>query len=307
MVAEVAKRHQVSVCSVTLIKDSSSGARVCLNLPKHQLLSLSNLCQAVSGVGASFRQKKGALITQVAQLEVREVHLEDSWSLIDHQEESWSLVDHQEESWEIVEIDANNKFGPLSSSLCNICLEMTHLPLALASCGHDFCHQCWSRYLVVASICYLVASVSSADATLPLRCPESCCSKSVDLVTAAFILTRRQSSFPTWQPLFELSVKALPLYICHRCHRPSYLDSQTHCPCRELRCLACGQRDHWPASCKDYALSLQLATRGGATTTSTSSPALQRLKPWWGRPWQAFTGAADSSSLATCWRLLSVR
>ena len=174
-----------------------------------------------------------------------------------HLEVSWSTVDHQGKSWEMVD----NSLEPLSSSLSGICLDMTHLPLALASCGHDFCHQCWSRYLVVASICYLVASVNCADATLPLRCPESCCSKSVDLVTAAFILTRRQSSFPTWQTLFELSVKALPLYICHRCHRPSYLDSQTHCPCRELRCLACGQRDYWPSSCKDYALSLQLATR----------------------------------------------
>ena len=243
MVAEVAHRHQVSVCSVTLIKDSSSGARVCLNLPKDRLLTLANLCHVASGVGASLRQRKAALITQVAQVEVREVHLDNS-------EDSWSMVDHQEEPWEMVDIDENNRFRPLSSSVCGICLEVTHLPLALAGCGHRFCQKCWSGYLV--------ASVA-ADTTLPLRCPEICCSQSVDLVTAAFILTRRHSTFATWQILLELTIKALPLYSCHRCQRPSYLNDRTHCPCGELRCLACGQREHWPASCNDFALSLQLA------------------------------------------------
>merc|ERR1712061_943087 len=29
----------------------------------------------------------------------------------------------------------------------------------------------------------------------------------------------------------KLTIKALPLYICHRCHRPSYLNDRTHCPC----------------------------------------------------------------------------
>ena len=241
MVAEVGKRHHVSVCLVTLITDSSSGARVFLNLPKHRLLTLSNLCQVASEVEAALREKKASLTTQVAQLEARKVH---------HGESSWSMVDHQEEPWE-------NSFGPPSNSFCGICLERTHLPLALAGCGHIFCHQCWSRYLV--------ASVRD-DVTLPLRCPETCCSQPVDLVTAAFILTRHQSHFPSWQTFLELSIKALPFHSCHRCHRPSYLSDRTHCPCGELRCLACGLRDHWPASCADFALSLQLAKEDLSTS-----------------------------------------
>jgi hypothetical protein len=247
MVAEVGKRHYVSVCSVTLINDSSSGARVSLNLPKHRLLTLSNLCHEASGVEASLRQKKAPLTTQVAQLEAREVHYGDS---------SWCMVDHQEEPCEMVDIEANNSFRPLSNSLCGICLERTHIPLALAGCGHSFCHQCWSRYLV--------ASVS-AGASLPIRCPESCCSQAVDLVTAAFILTRHQSNIPSWQTLLELSIKALPLYSCHRYHRPSYLSDRTHCPCGELRCFGCGLRRHWPASCTDFALSIQLANEDLST------------------------------------------
>ena len=48
--------------------------------------------------------------------------------------------------------------------------------------------------------------------------------------------------------------------------RPSHktqcnTETVTLSTCGELRCLACGQRDRWSASCKDYALSLQLATR----------------------------------------------
>ena len=242
MVAEVDKRHHVAVCSATLVKDSSSsGSRVCLNLPRHKLLTLSNLCHLASGAGASFRRKKSPLTTEVAQIERREVH----------QEDSWSMVDHQEEPWEMVDIEANNSVEPLPNSLCGICLEITHHLLALAGCRHSFCHQCWSQYLV--------ANVS-VDTTLPLRCPETCCSQLVDLVTAAFILLfRHHSNFNTWQTLLKLTIKALPLYICHRCHRPSYLNDRTHCPCGELRCLACGLRDHWPALCPDFALSLQLA------------------------------------------------
>jgi hypothetical protein len=73
MVAEVAKLQQVAVCSVALLKDS--GARAWLNLPKDRLLTLANLCHVASGVGGSLRQRKAPLVTQVAQVEVKEAHL----------------------------------------------------------------------------------------------------------------------------------------------------------------------------------------------------------------------------------------
>jgi len=189
------------------------------------------------------REKKAPLLTEVARLQTRETQPWDSWTMVDHQQESWEMVDMEQPS--------------SRKSLCRICLELTHHPLALASCGHGFCHSCWSNYLVTTVL---------AGAEFPLRCPESCCSQPVDLVTSAFVLSKYPSTLPggnpTWETLLHRSVKALSLYHCHRCQRRSHLnDGSAHCPCGEQRCLACGFRDHWPASCSNSAVSRRLSKK----------------------------------------------
>merc|ERR1712004_154157 len=171
VVAEVRKLHQVSVCSVVLINNSASGAKVRLNvIKKDRLLTLSNLCHLADGMEARPREKKAPLMTEVAQLQARETQPGDSWTMVEHQQESWEMVDMEEPS--------------SRESLCPICLELTHHPLALAGCSHSFCHSCWSNYLVTTVL---------AGADFPLRCPESCCSQPVDLVTTAFVLSKYPS------------------------------------------------------------------------------------------------------------------
>merc|ERR1712004_648647 len=244
VVAEVKKLHQVSACSVLLINNSASGAKVRLNvIKKDRLLTLSNLCHLADGMEARPREKKAPLMTEVAQLQARETQPGDSWTMVEHQQESWEMVDMEEPS--------------SRGSLCRICLELTHLPLALAGCGHGFCHSCWSNYLVTTVL---------DGAVFPLRCPESSCSQPVDLVTTVFVLSKFPSTLPggnpTWATLLHRSVKALPLYQCHRCQRRSHLnDGAAHCPCGEHRCIDCGLRDHWPASCNDFAVSRRLSKK----------------------------------------------
>jgi len=244
VVAEMRKLHQVSACSVVLINNSASVAKVRLNIiKKDRILTLSNLCHLADGMEARPREKKAPLMTEIAQLQARETQPWDSWTMMEHQQESWEMVDMEEPS--------------KRESLCRICLELTHLPLALAGCGHGFCHSCWSNYLVTSVL---------AGAKFPLRCPESSCSQPVDLVTSAFVLSKYASTLPsgnpTWETLLHRSVKALSLYHCHRCQRRSHLnDGSAHCPCGEHRCLDCGLRDHWPASCSDFAVSRQLSKK----------------------------------------------
>ena len=135
VVAELRKLHQVSACSVVLINNSASVAKVRLNIiKKDRILTLSNLCHLADGMEARPREKKAPLMTEIAQLQARETQPWDSWTMMEHQQESWEMVDMEEPS--------------KRESLCRICLELTHLPLALAGCGHGFCHSCWSNYLV---------------------------------------------------------------------------------------------------------------------------------------------------------------
>merc|ERR1712004_176052 len=57
LVAEVRKLHQVSACSVLLINNSASGAKVRLNvIKKDGLLTLSNLCHLADGMEARPRE-----------------------------------------------------------------------------------------------------------------------------------------------------------------------------------------------------------------------------------------------------------
>merc|ERR1712012_761249 len=174
VVAELQKLHQVSACFVVLINNSASGAKVRLNvIKKDRLLTLYNLCHLADGMEARPREKKAPLLTEVARLQTRETQPWDSWTVVDHQQESWEMVDMEQSS--------------SRKSLCRICLELTHHPLALASCGHGFCHSCWSNYLVTTVL---------AGAEFPLKCPESCCSQPVDLVTTAFVLSKYASTLP---------------------------------------------------------------------------------------------------------------
>ncbi|CAL1539714.1 unnamed protein product [Lymnaea stagnalis] len=151
--------------------------------------------------------------------------------------------------------------GPANAYLCGICLldfsskdrEGQPLPLALTSCSHWFCEDCWRSKVVI--------QLKRGRRPCHVDCPEKDCRGRMDPVTTLSLMRvhdiRRMNQFKVdnyvvTSPL----VKICPNASCGRilfAKPQAQADKSTlivTCACSCQLCFKCARAPHWPSSCE---------------------------------------------------------
>ncbi|KAH9507284.1 hypothetical protein Btru_056825 [Bulinus truncatus] len=159
------------------------------------------------------------------------------------------------------EFRACNKVGPNNSNLCGICLseinagettESQTFLLALTSCSHWFCEECWkSRVLIELSL---------GRRPFEVPCPEKDCPSKLDHVTLLSVLPvseiRKINAIKIENYVMASRLlKMCPNPTCHRLllKTPWGTSRRTPvivtCECGSQVCFRCLSSPHWPAPC----------------------------------------------------------
>lgn len=136
------------------------------------------------------------------------------------------------------------EFEALPSEVCFICFETMNenrSAIAMESCGHWFCRDCWREHLLNKDFSKLL-------------CPEFNCDKEVDFSTILQILNIsevRKYLIRRRESLVQMQQKYCPNEKCGRVI--STLLARTHtnaaCECGIKFCSHCFKFPHWPAPC----------------------------------------------------------
>ncbi|KAK0411827.1 hypothetical protein QR680_005864 [Steinernema hermaphroditum] len=145
---------------------------------------------------------------------------------------------------------------------CGICLE-EGFQMALASCGHFSCVDCWTNY----------AARSIHDNRVPLRCPGGKCSEVVPIaVMRSFI---RQEMVRRYEKL--LANRRLlqdDFLFCHRCDKFVFAKKSSAriliCECGAAVCRGCREEAHEPLSCENMRKYEDMLKRNGQSFHNSS-------------------------------------
>eukprot|EP00105_Crassostrea_gigas_P004813 XP_011418157.1 PREDICTED: uncharacterized protein LOC105321541 [Crassostrea gigas] len=136
------------------------------------------------------------------------------------------------------------EFEALPSEVCFICFETMNenrSGIALESCGHWFCRDCWREHLLNKDFSKLL-------------CPEFNCDKEVDFSTVLQILNIsevRKYLIRRRESLVQMQRKYCPNEKCGRVISTLLATTHTNaaCECGIKFCSHCFKFPHWPAPC----------------------------------------------------------
>ncbi|KAK0411819.1 hypothetical protein QR680_005861 [Steinernema hermaphroditum] len=123
---------------------------------------------------------------------------------------------------------------------CGICLE-EGFQMALASCGHFSCVDCWTHY----------AARSIHDNRVPLRCPGGKCSEVVPIAVMRSFIRQEMDDF----------------LLCRRCDKFVFAKKSSAriliCECGAAVCRRCREEAHEPLSCENMRKYEDMLKRNG--------------------------------------------
>ena len=90
-----------------------------------------------------------------------------------------------------------------------------------------------------------------------IHCPATACPVPVDLATCTWLLLTSKNQ-ATLDKYLAKQTKKLSLARCTNCKRFGPRGGKGRCSCGTPLCTSCGEVAHWPASCTEFGLSLQL-------------------------------------------------
>ncbi|XP_071082492.1 uncharacterized protein [Haliotis cracherodii] len=140
---------------------------------------------------------------------------------------------------------------------CNVCYDVIDMSsrnargMALAKCGHWFCHTCWKGHVT--------ASLESGS--IHMTCPEFACNVRLDVGTMTSVMSMRQLKV-YMSRLDDVEVESsgskswCPRPGCTRIVSVPKGGAETgcvQCSCGATFCVHCHSHPHWPAACSNLA------------------------------------------------------
>lgn len=145
-------------------------------------------------------------------------------------------------------VNTNNPM-PSTSDTCFICFDdVSAQEMTSASCGHQFCINCWEQYLT--------NKIISECVSIGIRCPQNGCDVIVDDQTIARLIKdpevmAKYQDFLTKS--FVVSNRCLrwcPTPGCSKVIKVNFVDLiPFKCECGSVLCFKCGDKWHEPTPC----------------------------------------------------------